>query len=83
MRKKICNQFFVKDIYRDKTKSGTAKCSKCLEKSNFSNNFPFELKKFTKWMSNFIKLHSDKGCNSEQLHTPEWASVKIDISIIN
>lgn len=83
MKEKICNQFFVKDIYRDKTKPGTAKCANCLEKSNFEEPFPFELKKFNKWMSSFVKLHSDKGCNKIKLNGPEWASSTINVAIVN
>jgi len=78
---KICNQFFIKDIYRNKQYQATIKCAVCSEETNFSEPFPFELKNYTKWINNFVKIHKDKGCNKIKVKPDKWASGKISIAI--
>lgn len=78
---KICNQLFVKDIYRDKSFMGTVKCVCCGEQSNLNATFPFEVKLFTNFVKDFVRLHKGKGCNKVKLEAPEWASSDVSVGI--
>lgn len=69
---KISNQYFVKDEFRDKSKAGTQKCACCGDECNFT--LPMKLVDFSRLLKHFIKLHTEKGCNKEQIASPEWAA---------
>lgn len=71
---KICNQYFVKDTHRNKQYNETIKCVCCGEESNLAQPFPFLVEDFTKWLKNFNKMHTDKGCNKTLLEVPDWAA---------
>jgi len=43
--------------------------------------FPFEVAANIKFINNFSKLHSDMGCNKEQLIPEKWASESITFGI--
>lgn len=81
MKQKICNQFFVKDIIRDKKYIGTLKCVCCNEESNMSGQYGIPVDDFLKFIKAFINLHKMKGCNKEQLKHPEWASTEVGFGI--
>jgi hypothetical protein len=78
---KICNQHFVKDIYRDKSHNGTIKCSYCDEESHWDSPFPFELKSYLKWLNDFTKLHENKGCNKINIPVKKWESKEVSFGI--
>lgn len=77
----ICNQLFVKDIFRDKNYPLTLKCVCCNEESNFTEPFPFTITKCTNWINNFAETHKNKGCNNTQLDSPEWAAQEISFNV--
>jgi hypothetical protein len=79
--KKICNQYFVKDTHRNKKYNGTIKCSCCDEESNWNQPYPFEMKLFIKWISDFQKLHNNKGCNKIKIETQAWESKEVSFGI--
>ncbi len=81
MKGKICNQLFVKDTFRDRQYKATVRCVWCDESSNLEATYPFELKLITDFLSNFMKLHKQKGCNARQLSTPIWASKEVDLGL--
>lgn len=78
---KICNQTFIKDVYRDKKYTGTMKCVACNEESNINLMLPCSVIDLNKQMKAFSKLHAIKGCNKKQLPAPEWACKSIGIII--
>ena len=81
MKRKICNQHFVKDSYRNKKYNGTIKCSCCGEESNWIHPFPFEMKLFIKWLDDFVKLHKNKGCNKTEIQIQEWESKEVSFGV--
>ena len=81
MKNKICNQFFIKDQYRDKTLISTLKCACCNEESTLSKPFPVEIDIFMEFINSFTALHESKGCNENQLDPPYWAAGTVTIGI--
>lgn len=80
-KNKICNQFFVKDVFRDKRYNGTLKCACCDEESNMNLPYPIEMTALIKFIDLFTKLHASKGCNKAQIVGPDWASGEVNFGI--
>lgn len=81
MRNKKCNQFFVKDDFRDKKFAGTIKCSCCNEESNLNAKFPFTMDLMINFINAFVTLHKKKGCNKSECEVPDWASGEINFGV--
>lgn len=80
--RKICNQTFIKDSFRDRNHKSTVKCMVCNEESHWDEPFPFEMIKYVNWLESFEKLHTKKGCNKKRFNgTPAWASTEFSIGI--
>jgi hypothetical protein len=79
-KSKICNQFFIKDIYRDKKYTSTLKCACCSGIDHFSDPAPL-VSQFTQWIEDFNKLHQNKGCNKVEVKGIDWAAKEINFGI--
>ncbi len=81
VKKKICNQLFLKDEFRERKYPATVKCTYCGEQSSLQAIFPFPLEMFTNFLEDFVKLHSRKGCNKKEISSPAWASKEVNLGI--
>lgn len=77
MKKKVCNQYFVSDMHRDRRYKATLKCAWCDEESNFTVLTTTNPDAYIFWMKSFKELHTAKGCNCRALHVQEWADMDI------
>ena len=78
--KKINNQHFVNDLFRDIKYTSTLKCSCCGEESHLSEPSPL-VTDFIKWLNDFTKLHKKKGCNKVRVDIQEWEAKEISWGI--
>jgi len=83
MKKKISNQYFVKNNYKDTDTIFAIRCACCDESSHVQAKLPIMVKDFIEFSDTFIKLHEMKGCNDKQHDIPKWASNEISFGVAN
>ena len=66
----ICNQGFVADAFRDKSKMGTSKCIACGKETHLERTPNMTMQTLIDFMDAETKYHNEKGCNKKQLKFP-------------